>query len=136
MAVGTDIDVNRAYGGTGFDDRATGTLDRRLFIFWMDTCFHNVLAKRFITQGGELFKSQFIGQATTLPRNFLYRQVGLQKIFYKKTSRLKCRAIPKELVGLESRVFLRRSYRADGISIVPKGRGLSPCLSALLADRP
>jgi hypothetical protein len=43
MAVGTDIDVNRAYGGTGFDDRATGTLDRRFFVFWMDTCFHNVL---------------------------------------------------------------------------------------------
>ena len=84
MAVGTDIDVNRADSGTGFDDVTTGTLDRRFFVFWMDTCFHNVLANRFITQGGGLFKSQSIGQATTLPRNIFYRQVGLRKIFYKK----------------------------------------------------
>src|SRR5262245_38553520 len=70
MAVGTDIDVNRANGGTGFDNRATGTLDRRLFIFWMDTCFHNVLANRFITQGEGLFKSQFIGQATNVASEF------------------------------------------------------------------
>jgi hypothetical protein len=80
MAVGTDIDVNRAYGGTGFDDRATGTLDRRLFIFWMDTCFHNVLAKRFITQGGGLFKYQFIGTSDYVAPEPLLPASGLQKI--------------------------------------------------------
>src|SRR5262249_6192362 len=85
MAVGTDIDVNRADSGTGFDDVTTGTLDRRFFVFWMDTCFHNVLANRFIKQGGGPFKSQSSVQATTLTRKIFFRQVCLLKIFYKKS---------------------------------------------------
>jgi hypothetical protein len=42
VAARTDIDVNSADGRTGLDDRATGAIDRRVFVFWMDTFFHNV----------------------------------------------------------------------------------------------
>src|SRR5262245_58217898 len=116
MAVGTDIDVNRADSGTGFDDVTTGTLDSRFFIFWMDTCFHNVLANRFITQGGGLFKSQFIGQATNVPPEFPLpaswsSEDFLQEDFTFEVSRYSKRASRARIKGFSSPVLSDRWYQ-------------------------
>ena len=43
VTVGTDVDVDVADGGTGFNCKATGTDNLRLLVLWMDALFHSNL---------------------------------------------------------------------------------------------
>jgi len=43
VAVGTDIDVDVADGGTSLHYKATGTDHLRLLVLWMNAFFHNYL---------------------------------------------------------------------------------------------